>query len=94
MLAARPDRNAPEDREAITPRDIEGMSQKLRRPPGLTLPGAKSRVQRARARLKARLTEACQVTFDESGRGLLLRAAPARSVTTPSKLALATRRHC
>jgi RNA polymerase sigma-70 factor (ECF subfamily) len=34
---------------------------------GLTLPGAKSRVQRARVRLKARLTEACQVKFDKDG---------------------------
>jgi len=59
---------APEDREAITLCDIEGMSQKdYAARLGLTLPGAKSRVQRARARLKARLTEACQVTFDASG---------------------------
>ena len=59
---------APEDREAIKLCDIEGMSQKdYAARLGLTLPGAKSRVQRARARLKARLTEACQVTFDESG---------------------------
>jgi len=59
---------APEDREAITLCDIEGMSQKdYAARLGLTLPGAKSRVQRARARLKLRLTVACQVTFDASG---------------------------
>jgi RNA polymerase sigma-70 factor (ECF subfamily) len=57
-----------QDREAITLCDIEGMTQQdyaLRF--GLTLPAAKSRVQRARTRLKARLTEGCQVRFDEAG---------------------------
>jgi len=57
-----------EDRDAITCCDIEGMTQKdyaVRI--GLGLPAAKSRVQRARARLKARMTEACQVKFDDSG---------------------------
>jgi len=59
---------APEDRDAINCCDIEGMSQKdYAARLGLTLPGAKSRVQRARARLKARLTEACQVIFDTDG---------------------------
>ncbi len=58
-----------EDREAITRCDLEGMTQaELAALKGLTLPGAKSRVQRARRRLRARLTEACQVRFDESGR--------------------------
>jgi len=35
---------------------------------GLSLPAAKSRVQRARLRLRAQLSEACQVTFDEAGK--------------------------
>ena len=35
---------------------------------GLSLSAAKSRVQRARERLRARLAEACQVRFDERGR--------------------------
>jgi RNA polymerase sigma-70 factor (ECF subfamily) len=57
-----------QDREAITLCDIEGMTQQdYARRLGLTLPAAKSRVQRARTRLKARLTEACQVRFDEAG---------------------------
>lgn len=59
---------SPKDREAITLCDIEGMTQQdyaLRL--GLTLPAAKSRVQRARARLKEQLTVACQVSFDEAG---------------------------
>lgn len=57
-----------EDWDAITCCAIEGMIQKdYAARLGLTLPGAKSRVQRVRARLKARLTEACRVTFDASG---------------------------
>jgi RNA polymerase sigma-70 factor (ECF subfamily) len=59
---------SPQDREAITLCDIEGMTQQdFARLKGITLPAAKSRVQRARARLKARMTEACQVRFDASG---------------------------
>lgn len=59
---------SPQDREAITFCDIEGMTQQdLAKRLGLSLPAAKSRVQRARVRLKARLTEACQVSFDAAG---------------------------
>jgi RNA polymerase sigma-70 factor, ECF subfamily len=58
-----------EDRDAITRCDLEGMSQddyaKLK---GLTLPAAKSRVQRARRRLREHLSEACQVKFDAAGK--------------------------
>ena len=58
-----------EDRDAIVLCDIQGMTQKafaerLR----LSLPAAKSRVQRARLRLRAQLAEACQLTFDEKGK--------------------------
>jgi RNA polymerase sigma-70 factor, ECF subfamily len=57
-----------QDREAITLCDIEGMTQQdFAGHIGLSLPAAKSRVQRARARLKARMSEACQVTFDATG---------------------------
>lgn len=59
---------APQDREAITLCDLNGMSQEAyARLKGLTLPGAKSRVQRARKRLREHLTGACQVRFDEAG---------------------------
>ena len=34
---------------------------------GLSLPGAKSRVQRARQRLRERLASACQVRLDVEG---------------------------
>lgn len=57
-----------QDREAITLCDIEGMTQQdYAKHIGLSLPAAKSRVQRARTRLKARLTESCQVSFDKAG---------------------------
>lgn len=57
------------DRAAIELCDLAGMSQAdyaLRQ--GLSLPGAKSRVQRARARLKAHLVANCQIRFDARGR--------------------------
>ena len=58
----------PEDREAILLCDIEGMTQaEYATRLGISLPGAKSRVQRARQRLKARLSEACRVRYDERG---------------------------
>jgi RNA polymerase sigma-70 factor (ECF subfamily) len=57
-----------EDREAITLCDLEGLPQaEYARLKGLSLPGAKSRVQRARKRLREQLTRACQVRFDAGG---------------------------
>jgi RNA polymerase sigma-70 factor (ECF subfamily) len=58
-----------EDREAITLCDLEGLNQEdYARMKGLTLPGAKSRVQRARKRLRDHLSETCQVRFDAAGK--------------------------
>lgn len=58
-----------EDRDAITRCDLDGMTQEdYARLKGLTLPGAKSRVQRARKRLREHLSEACQVKFDGVGK--------------------------
>jgi RNA polymerase sigma-70 factor (ECF subfamily) len=57
-----------EDREVITLCDIEGLPQEeYARRKGLSLPGAKSRVQRARKRLREQLTQACQVRLDAAG---------------------------
>lgn len=57
-----------QDREAITLCDIGGMTQlDYARLIGLSLPAAKSRVQRARNRLKKHLTSVCQVSFDTDG---------------------------
>ncbi|OGA33083.1 MAG: RNA polymerase subunit sigma-70 [Betaproteobacteria bacterium RIFCSPLOWO2_12_FULL_64_23] len=59
---------SPEDREAITLCDLERLPQEeYARRKGLSLPGAKSRVQRARKRLRAQLTQACQVRLDAAG---------------------------
>lgn len=57
------------DREALTLCDLEGLTQEeYAQRKGLTLPGAKSRVQRARKRLREHLTAACQVRLDETGK--------------------------
>jgi len=59
---------SPEDREAITLCDLQGLSQEeYARRKGLSLPGAKSRVQRARKRLREQLTLSCQVRLDAAG---------------------------
>jgi len=57
-----------EDREAIERCDLEGELQSLfAEDKGLSLAGAKSRIQRARKRLKSELVELCKVDFDENG---------------------------
>lgn len=59
---------ADEDREAITLCDLQGMPQadfaKLK---GLNLSAAKSRLQRARLRMKQQMTKVCQVQTDSAG---------------------------
>ncbi len=58
----------PEDREAIVRCDLNRMSQAdYARHAGLSLSGAKSRVQRARRRLREHLRKVCRVRFDEAG---------------------------
>lgn len=57
-----------DDRMAIRFCDIEQNSQQaLAELLGISLSGAKSRVQRARQRLREQLICACQVTFDDKG---------------------------
>lgn len=59
---------ASEDAEAIRLCDLDGMTQAdYAKAKGISLPGAKSRVQRARRRLKEHLKQTCQVRFDETG---------------------------
>jgi RNA polymerase sigma-70 factor, ECF subfamily len=54
-----------EDREALTLCDLGGMTQaEFADMQGLSLPGAKSRVQRARARLREAMIDRCGVRFD------------------------------
>ncbi len=57
-----------DDAEIVRKCDLEGMKQKdFADAAGLTLPAAKSRLLRARARLREVMTTNCQVTLDESG---------------------------
>jgi RNA polymerase sigma-70 factor (ECF subfamily) len=57
-----------EDREAITVCDLQGLPQdEYARRKGLSLPGAKSRIQRARKRLREQLSRSCQVHLDGAG---------------------------
>ena len=58
-----------EDREALRLTDLEGLSQKdLAGRLGLSVTGARSRVQRARVRLKEALLDCCHVELDRRGR--------------------------
>jgi RNA polymerase sigma-70 factor (ECF subfamily) len=60
---------SPEDREAITLCDLQGMAQAdYAKAKGLSLSAAKSRLQRARVRMKQQMTMACQVQIDSAGR--------------------------
>lgn len=57
-----------EDQEIIQLCDLEGLNQsEYARQKGITLAGAKSRIQRARKRLKNELNIACKIIFDEQG---------------------------
>jgi RNA polymerase sigma-70 factor (ECF subfamily) len=59
----------PEDAEILRRCDLEGMKQKeFADEAGLSLPAAKSRLLRARARMRELMTTNCQVSFDEHGR--------------------------
>lgn len=56
-------------REAIILSEVKGLTQKeVAEAQGTSLSGAKSRVQRGRARLKNMLAECCRLEFDHSGR--------------------------
>ena len=58
-----------EDREAITLCDLQGMAQAdYARQKDLSLSAAKSRIQRARLRLRDHMTLACRVQIDDTGR--------------------------
>ncbi len=58
----------PEDREALLLTEVERLTQQeLANRLGLSLPGAKSRVQRARRRLKDAFVDCCRVEFDRRG---------------------------
>ncbi len=57
-----------QDADILRQCDIEGVSQvAYAKEHGLSIPGAKSRLQRARRRLRIHLTEKCQVRHDDEG---------------------------
>jgi RNA polymerase sigma-70 factor (ECF subfamily) len=59
------------DREALRLVDAEGLGQKeLAARLGLSITGAKSRVQRARRRLKEVLTDCCEIEMDRRGNAI------------------------
>lgn len=62
--------NLPENyREAIMLAEIEGLAQKdVALKQGVSLSGAKSRIQRGRSMVKEMLMECCQFEFDRLGR--------------------------
>ena len=58
----------PDDAKALRFVDLDGRTQaEFAEREGLTLPAAKSRVQRARTRLRARLEACCAFAFDARG---------------------------
>ncbi len=60
---------SPDDREAITLCDLQGMGQAdYAKAKGISLSAAKSRLQRARVRIRQQMTVACQVQIDGTGR--------------------------
>lgn len=64
----------PSDRDLLERVDMDGESQaELARELGLSSSGLKSRVQRARTRLRARLSSCCELELDGLGRPLRLR---------------------
>lgn len=57
-----------DDAEILRACDIEGQTQReFAAAKGLSLPATKSRLLRARQRLRERMTVACQVRFDDAG---------------------------
>ena len=57
-----------EDRSALTRAEFEGMTQReIASREGISLSGAKSRVQRARNRLREAVLQCCQVEIDQRG---------------------------
>jgi RNA polymerase sigma-70 factor (ECF subfamily) len=60
---------SPEDAEIVRACDLEGLTVRaFAERHGLTLSAAKSRLLRARQRLRIEITRACQVRFDAEGR--------------------------
>lgn len=69
-------------RDAVVLTEFEGLSQKgLAQRLGISVSGAKSRVQRGRAQLKQMLLDCCQFEFDR--RGSVIDCVPRRKASCP-----------
>lgn len=59
---------ADEDQQILRACDLDGQTQRaFAQAHGLSLPAAKSRLLRARQRLRERLTQACRISFEADG---------------------------
>ena len=73
-----------EDQEIIKLCDLEGLQQaEYASLKNMTVSGAKSRIQRARKKLKTRLQSGCQVVFNEQGAVCCFRV-PERGAVNPA----------
>jgi RNA polymerase sigma-70 factor (ECF subfamily) len=69
-------------REAVTLAELDGLTQQaVAKRLGLSLSGAKSRIQRGRALLKGMLTECCRFAFD--ARGSAMACEPRKGIHCP-----------
>jgi RNA polymerase sigma-70 factor, ECF subfamily len=72
------------DRDALVLTDLGGATQQqAAEQRGISVPGMKARVQRARRRFKAALDACCELTFD--GRGQVLSAQPRAGRPSPCR---------
>ncbi len=80
----------PDDRDILTQCDLQGMTQKdYASRHGLSLAAAKSRVLRARARLRALLVSTCGVRFDAATGRVCCALPPQTATCRPSARAAA-----
>lgn len=75
-----------QDREVISLCDIDGLNQaEYAVKKNISLPGAKSRIQRARQRLKQQLHTLCEVKYDEAGNVCCHESCQAEKIESPEK---------
>ena len=73
-------------RKALVMADIQGVTQaEIADDMNLSISGAKSRVQRARGKMKAMLLDCCQFEFDRLGRAVVMDSKNCRPSCGPGK---------
>ena len=76
----------PDDRKALMMADVQGVTQsEIADDLNLSISGAKSRVQRARGKVKAMLLDCCQFEFDRLGRAMTMDGRNCGSSCGPDK---------